>query len=71
VLNVDDVNTDKWTRRKRSSWYVTLSCLDSWNQPAVSIDEQSETLKYLYLLFSDDTVLPLDSMFLFACSWLW
>lgn len=25
--------------------------------------EQSETLKYLYLLFSDDTVLPLDGEF--------
>lgn len=30
------------------------------------VDWQSETLKYLYLLFSDNSVLPLDSALLIS-----
>ena len=54
--------TIRWSR---SSWYVG----DCKNYPCRHADSsQSETLKYLYLLFSDASVLPLHGVYLLSIS---
>ena len=65
MLNVDDVNTDKLDKMETFFLVRIPSSLSFPHfQNKRLVDEQSETLKYLYLLFSDDSVLPLDRRFL-------
>ena len=49
---------EKMTRWRLSSWCVLRFFQYEGNSNRC--DRQAETLKYLYLLFSDDTVVPLN-----------
>ena len=46
---------------RRSFWYGSPSAPGLRDTDTLMRRMQSETLKYLYLLFSDDSVLPFDS----------
>jgi len=48
---------EKMTRWRLSSWCVLRFSGEGNSNRG---DRQAETLKYLYLLFSDDTVVPLN-----------
>lgn len=62
ILNVDHDNTIQMDKMETFFLVsVLLARLDDRCKLTFMPDLQSETLKYLYLLFSDDTVIPLDS----------
>jgi len=63
VTNVDDVKTERLDKMETFflvRWFVCLSILLFFLTICL---KQSETLKYLYLLFSDDSLVPLDREF--------
>jgi hypothetical protein len=60
VLNVDEVPARM--EDKMETFLMARSCFSSFIcHQHLCYPEQSETLKYLYLLFDDASVLPLDS----------
>jgi mannosyl-oligosaccharide alpha-1,2-mannosidase len=59
ILNVDDVNTHR-DDKMETFWLVRSFFLRTIHSAQIFTDIQAETLKYLYLLFEDESVIPLD-----------
>jgi len=62
ILNVDQVPTQK---EDKMETFFLVSC-STMKRICRLTEFQSETLKYLYLLFSDDNLIPLDREFVAA-----
>lgn len=61
LLNVDDMESEKLD--KMETFLMVRLFAAPMNSTFTHLPSQSETLKYLYLLFSDATLLSLDGMF--------